>query len=497
MFSISSKKIFIILALLLLFSLMLRTPFDPDLGWHLRNGQYLVANHHVQPHDLYTFTMADYPVIMHEWLTEIVMYLLYTWFGLWALSLFFCLVAIAAFIIIGRSVRAPWEYTMIASLIGAIASIHVIGVRPQIITLLILALIFFILHRWRANPAYHGLYFLPLIFLFWANLHGGFFIGLFAVGLFLFLELLQKIIKEIRSLIKQKKSAVWLKHIWQFLLKEKGWQKLFLIFVICCLVTLINPYGYHLYDEIFNTLKDSAGRGQIMEWQKVDYHNPNSWQMIIYAALLFFLLLFAGRQIDFTHLIIALVFFGISLQAWRNVPLFILASIPLWVTIVKERAGKTLSLILKKNWFLALFFIATAIIGYQQYRNIWPTLWSWEAVAKTGGYPYQAVQFLKNHPQPGRMFNEYNWGGFLIWLYPEKQVFIDGRTPIWRLNGKNLFLESQKFFRGEIEPLAFLGQYDIQFILVGSQNFVLSRYLQLNGWQEIYQDNLAIILVRP
>ena len=52
-------------------------------------------------------------------------------------------------------------------------------------------------------------------------------------------------------------------------------------------------------------------------------------------------------------------------------------------------------------------------------------------------FPTRAVAFLQNHPPRGRIFNHYDWGGYLIWkLYPSTPVFIDGRADLY---GQQLF----------------------------------------------------------
>lgn len=190
--SIKPQHFFILGCLLIIIFAALKTPYDPDMGWHFQNGQYLLEhNLKVPKTDIYTYTMPDYPLIMHEWITDILMYITYKFLGFWGLGLIFAGITTVAFYIVAKSVKAKPEYQIIASLIGVLASFSMVGIRPQVITLLFLGILLYILHRFMENPQSKIIYGLPLLFLGWVNLHGGFVIGLFVLFLFLTAELLK------------------------------------------------------------------------------------------------------------------------------------------------------------------------------------------------------------------------------------------------------------------------------------------------------------------
>src|SRR4030042_2875347 len=84
-------NLFVMLAGAFTVLLAARPPLDPDLGWHLRNGQDVLL-FGAPPGDLYSHTMAGYPWISHEWLTGALLYLGNTYWGLLALSIIFALI---------------------------------------------------------------------------------------------------------------------------------------------------------------------------------------------------------------------------------------------------------------------------------------------------------------------------------------------------------------------------------------------------------------------
>ena len=62
-------------------------------------------------------------------------------------------------------------------------------------------------------------------------------------------------------------------------------------------------------------------------------------------------------------------------------------------------------------------------------------------------YPCGAVKFLKNNPQYHnlKIFNDYNYGGYLIWTCPNIKLFIDGRLPQYDFAGHTLMEEYYEF----------------------------------------------------
>jgi len=427
---------------------------------------------------------------MHEWVTDMGMYSIYNHFGLPMLSIIFVLITAAAFVVSAIAVPAKREYQIIAAIIGCIASLNIIGVRPQMITLLFLALLLNLIYRFRKNPQSKIIYLLPLLFLVWVNLHGGFPSGLVVLGLFLFFELLKKITVYVYRRIKKKninlKELAW-----------SSWRKILFLSFLSGLVTLINPYGWRIYIEVITTITDSYLKSNISEWVPVGITEAHSARFLTYLGLLLILTLISIRKVDLTHLGISAVFAWFAFSSWRNVPIFIVISIPLWVYIVRGLVGESLSKIIKKKWVVALLFFGVAVSIIQS----WPSLETIFSVKKhydfiMATYPNQAFQFLKANPVSGNMFNDYDWGGFIIWQYPEQKVFVDGRMPSWRQNGKHVFNDHQKISSVSADFRELLDEYDISWVFTRS-NALLAIILVGDGWEGVYQDNKAAILKRP
>ncbi len=495
---IYAGKVFIFLGFVIIFFIALRPPFDPDMGWHLANGKYLLSHHlQVARSDIYSYTMPDFPLIMHEWVADVMMYALSisSKFGLLIMSVFFALISTLAFVTASFGVKAKREHKMIAAILTTIASIPVLGVRPQMISLLALAIIIFIILRFRVDQKTRAVFFLPLIFFLWVNLHGGFAVGLFFIGLFIGIELLKSLAV---TALKNKKRAVFMRiriKIRKDLIAMQSFLKLIYLFLASALATLLNPYGWRVYIEVFTTIFDTYAKSNINEWMPVAISNPMSYEFLIYVSLLAILLLFSYKKIDFTYLTISLVFLYLALSSWRHMPLFLIVSTPLWVGIVEKITGEELLNIIRKKYFLPLLLLAIFFIARQQLEVVVPKSLSVEKLSE-GIYPYKAVEYLKNNPIEGNMFNEYNWGGFLIWRYPEKKVFIDGRMPSWKIGDYRVFQDFNTIGSVNEGWDELLRKYDVAFSLVYNDQPNQLKYGYLK-WEKVYGDDLAAIYKRP
>jgi hypothetical protein len=489
---IDSQKIFIFLGTVLILFIALTPPFDPDLGWHLANGQYLwTHNFQVARNDIFSYTMPNFPVIMHEWGMETALYPLYKNLGLFSLSIVFAFIISGAFLLAAFGMKSKKEHKIIAAILAIIASIPILGVRPQMASLLGLALVIFIILKFRRNPESKIIWFLPAVFLLWTNLHGGFAIGLFFIFLFLAIELAKRFflfIFSYRQKIKKSASDVELS-----ILEMKSFRKLSLIFSISCAATLVNPYGWRIYVEVFTTIFDSYAKSHISEWFPLSVSDPISYQFIIYAGLLLILLIFNWRKLDYTYLAITASFFYLALLSWRNMPLFLIVITPLWVALAELLSGIELGKLIRKKYFLAAMLILVFLVGQKRIQSIFVP--SVEKFSQAG-YPVKAIEYLKKNPIEGNMFNEYNWGGFLDWQYPGHKVFIDGRMPSWKIGNSRAFQDFVTISHGDQGWEDLLKKYDIRYALVYNLAPNKARFDYLK-WKEAYSDNLSVIYENP
>ena len=106
--------------------------------------------------------------------------------------------------------------------------------------------------------------------------------------------------------------------------------------------------------------------------------------------------------------------------------------------------------------------------------------------------PLDAVAFIKRQAPPGRLFNSYNWGGYLLWELPEYPVFIDGRTDLYNDEVIDQWL---RVVRGDPGWQEVLDRWDVRIILI-EPSMPLVNQLENAGWQELYRDEVAVVYRR-
>jgi hypothetical protein len=489
-----------LIILILTFSLLLIIAYfttdqrlDPDFGWHLKTGE-LILQKGIPKVDWYSFTMSDFPWIDHEWLTEILIYKIYSYFGFKFLLILFLIISLLAIFLQINFERFSYSIFLIS--LGYLSCLSYLGVRPQIITWFFLSIFLKTLNSFLKETKWELIFIFPLLFLIWVNLHGGFFVGIFILVLILLLKGL-----------------------------EKNWFLFFSFFIILSLsfiVTLFNPYGIRIYEEVFRTIGDKNLIFTIAEWSPLLFHA--SVFQILYLSL-FLTLAFAFirfKEVKFKDLFLPFIFLIFALLHTRHFPLFVILSLPLLTDLLVRARNKVypfrerLLFSRDRKSFLILGTL-TFLIIFQLYSFFSPT-------NKGLTYPSpETISFLKALPLSENLFNPYEWGGYLIWKIPERKVFIDGRMPSWRKDGKYILNDYLKIRRGEIFQ-EILEKYDIKLILLEKEekneikmrgkigNFLLKenwilefllgikpekklyRLLIENGWKEIFEDETAIIL---
>src|SRR6185437_9442720 len=139
----------------------------------------IVATHHVPHRDIFSYTRFVQPWIAHEWLSEVLLYLIFRVTGWAGLIVTFALVIAATFFLLYRQCAGkPYVAGLIVAL-GAVATIPSWGVRPQMLSLVLAAIFLGLLGKAeRAGPnELRFLWWMPPLLLLWVNLHGGFLLG--------------------------------------------------------------------------------------------------------------------------------------------------------------------------------------------------------------------------------------------------------------------------------------------------------------------------------
>ncbi len=491
------RRLAVAILLLALSAASLRQAWDPDMWWHLATGRYIVERHVIPREDIFSYTAAGRRWFAHEWLTDVLMYLLYRAGGTPALIVGASLVVTATFMLVyhsarsgGAGARGTSPYVAVFTvLVAAFASAITWGARPQLLNALFLALFHAILLRSRTpdlqaricNLQRGILWPLPVLTALWANLHSGFYLGLVVTGVVLSGDALSYLLTSANERVKHYPTPVALRN-------------LALTLVLCVFAALVNPNGYHMLLYPFGTLGSGAMQSYIQEWASPDFHRREYW---LFALLLLggSLALALARREDapvsppLSGLFLFFSFGFAGLVSVRHIPLFAVVAAPtvgraleglLHLRFRGEGGGLPLL-----NWALLLVMIAG--VGWR----LSDVLVKEQQVERTS-YPVDALEFIREHGlAEKRVYNSYNWGGYLIWH--GLRVFIDGRADVY---GDAFIHEYMLAYWLQGDWRVPLEHYDVDYILIESE-LPLARLLEeRDDWVRVYQDRLAVIFVR-
>jgi hypothetical protein len=471
-------------------SLLVQPLIEPDFGWHLRSGLDLIQNGwRVPAHDPYSHTMPDWPWVNHAWLTDGFLGVLYRSFGDWgplALIAAFALVTGMAFWLAAGISSAGRTSRLLALSVTLWVGLPFLGARTQVVSLLGMALLLLWWDRYGSRRA-SGMWMLPGLFLLWANLHGGFTAGLFTLGVLLATSILR---------------VAWR---WgdEPVLSWPEMVRFATAIGLAALVTLANPYGWRLHEEILSSLTDRFMLETLHEWQPLSLETRAGRWYVAYLALLAAGLAFGCRRREPVRWLLLLVFLIFSLRHLRNIPFFLLLSVSLLADMfdaVFRQAGKAAAGAEKslRAWRLTgmlMMAALLAVLGPDHWQSVMKSGLAPREYFRATDYPIEAVEWISTHRDRlgSRLFNPYGIGGFLLWWLPDLKIFIDGRMPAWRIGDRWIFYDYVAVTAWEPVELGVLAKYDVDWAIVETDS-ALAGALEATGlWDALYRDAKVIV----
>jgi len=449
---------------------------DPDVWWHIKDGQQILASHHWPTVDPYSFSVAGQHWIAFEWIGDVLLAATYRLGGLRGLEALLLILGSAILIALYslaaiRCGNSKAAFVATATLF-ALATVS-FNLRPQMLGYLFLILTLTILERFRQGKR-RVVWALPILMLVWVNAHGSWIIGLGIIGVYLVSGLTEFRIGDIEARRWSPSDRLLLSGI----------------FVLSSCATLITPYGSALAKfpfEVASSLPVSIGN--IIEWRPMPFNAAPG--KIFLALLLGFIALqvifrFPWRLEEFTLYLMAVI---VACLHIRFLLIFVPVFTPILATILARwvpRYERT-----QDRYFLnaALMAVILGIIAW--------SLPSQADLQRSAGktYPVEAVEYLNRHAVPGPMFNSYSFGGYLIWSRgPEHKVFMDGRSELYERGGVLAdYVEIE-----DIKPdaLSLLQKYGFQSCLLTHDAPLVTLLAALPDWQKIYEDSTSILFVR-
>ena len=456
---------------------------DADLWGHVRFGQDMLASQRLVIPDTHSFT-SDKPWINHEWLAEIAMASVFAALGPLGLNLLrlACLAVIAA--LIWRRLSA---FNPPARILDALIVVTMLGVqsraaqvRPQLFSLLLFSVLLTILTDVDRTGDRRRLWLIAPLMALWANLHGGWIVGLECLAAWAACTLLLAG----PSAKREDGSAA-----------AASRPRILLIAAVICaaLATAFNPYGVRLWWFLLDTVRVS--RPYIEEWQPV-YRLPAwAWLFWLLPAGLALLAAIRSRfRVEPRHGLLVLFLAITSLLVSRLDAFFTLAvaflmAEPLaanWRPRTAGAHGQPRIQLLRP----ALVFVVIAVFPFVAMRA---------ARIQIGHPPMperEAAEFVQRAGLQGRVLVWFDWGEYVIWHFsPRLRVSIDGRRETAYTD--ELIASHMAFYLGDSAAMDLPIRIAADYIWVPKWIPVVAK-LRDRGWAPVFEGPQSIILtLRP
>jgi hypothetical protein len=467
--------------------------YDPDYFWHLRTGQLILDTRALPSHDPFSFTRPDAPWVLNAWLFDVMLYSVYSIGGAIGVRLLVAILMGATFCVVYRSIRAflnPVPALLIAVVCFS-ALLSFASPRGQVISYLFYAIYLHVILGFLHNGVARRLNWLPPIMILWVNCHGGYATGLILLTI-------------VTSATALSRWLAWPDH------NPTRLRPLLICLVITAGASLVSPYHIHHWLYPFQTAGLEATQ-VIAEWRSPMLKDRYFQSLVVLGLAYGWSVAFRDSRPKLEELLLSTAMLLLSMKAIRHVPFGVitlalllalaladgvLSKLTIWWqrsrvrNWYKETAGRGEPLGSKlyvMNWLV----LCTSVLLGLAY---WPTLAARQMEARNELTGWKAVDFVISRGIAGRVFNEYGFGGLMIYrLDPAQKVFIDGRADAY---GDAFVKEYLKIYSGQEGWEEAFDRYEIDYVVCARNAPVRQLLLQRGDFVSVYKDEYNSVLVK-
>lgn len=458
------------LVLLVIFGIAFLLPVGPlDYWFYVRIGQDTLQDLAVPQVDTISWSQSGRPIYYQPWLSAVILWLAFAGGGL---TLTFLLRGL----LIGLTYGMIWkmmtkeglgvQFASFLTVLLALATSNNWTMRPQLFAYPLFACSIWILFQWQKGEN-RFLWFLPIIGLLWANLHGSFILLFVLTG---------------STLVFGKGDR----------------RKLILWLAATALATLINPQHFKVWGYVGMMLSSPSDQLFSVEWRP-----PQNlgWQMnIFFAWLLLFapLVALSKHCLSLLDWVWVLSFGWLALSGTRYVVWFmIILSIQ---TAVLLSGIKTFSPIpVSENqpvlsYLLGCVFMCMTLPLLPSWRDLW-----WPAAPSPyflPDTPVAATEWLAARPGiPGPLWNDYVFGSYLAFALPSRKPWMDSRFNAYPP-------EQWEQYRALASASAdwedFFDREDVNLLMlsIAGEPALVDEVANTPAWCPLYRDPYAVIFAR-
>jgi hypothetical protein len=448
--------------------------FEGDTWFHILVGEDILKTHTFPTTDSYSFTAYGNECMAFEWLGQILMALTARWGGLRALTALTAGLTSALLLLLYyyASLRCGnSKAAFVACLPMLPITLVFFTLRPQLLGYIFLLITMICLEHFRRGRTW-ALWALPLLFVLWANTHGSFMLGLFVLGFYWAAGL-------VRFQAGRLFAEPWT-------LRQR--LQIEVVLLLSVLALTATPYGTRLVGFTLHVLLHARlGMTYIMEYFPLNDGLLKVFVVLLLAFLVAQVVLQPSYRLEELGLLMVTVY-GAFVHS-RLVLFWVPVFTPLLATLLArwvpayERA--------KDKYVLNAVLIALAALGLVKFFPLQQELEGRVADA----FPQGAVEYLKQHPVSGRMFNDGFWGAYLIRsLGHQHKVFIDGRSQLFEDAG--VLNDYLHIIAVDHDTVMLLRKYGVEACLIERQAPLATLLNALPDWQQVYADKLSVLFLR-
>lgn len=488
-----------VLGVLVFTPLSVKLLSDAGIGWHIRNGQQILATHTIPHFDSFSFRFWQ-PWFAWEWLYDVAVGRLEAYCGLNGVVWFNAVVIAAVFAGTFRLAVVRGTNLFLALLLTLLAisasMIHLLA-RPHVFSWLFALAWFWILDSTdRDRPQRRSarwLWALPLSMLVWVNVHGGFLLGFVLLGTY------------------------WLGSVWAWMTiretrledsLEKIWSGLRVyqltgVGLLSITATFVNPYGWKLHAHIYSYLTNRFLMDHIDEFQSPNFHGIAQKCFLALLLIAVAALATGGRRLRLSEILLVLFAVYAGLYASRNIPV----SSMLLVLIVGPMLPSLKSSAKSRGFVQRMSAVDSRLRGH-----LWPIFaMAIVLVIAVNGGRVDSALLMNAHFDPGRLpveaanFIERSgicapilspdyWGGYLIYrLYPHNRVVIDDRHDFY---GERFLRDYLKMVHVEPGWDEYFKRHQVGYLLLPRSAALTTVISATPEWKSLYSDDVAIVFMR-
>ena len=347
-------------------------------------------------------------------------------------------------------------------------------VRCHLFTFFFFTVFLYILERVRLKGFKHW-WIMPVIMLFWANIHGGCVSGIGLLVMYLIGEALNK-----------KPVAFYVKAL-----------------ISSCLVTFINPWGIGYV--VFLLKATTMSRELILEWRGTFetsllkpylFFKLYFYFMCLTGIITFIKKLYKKETLDWTKIIVLLSTLYLAAAHVKHQPFFVIA----WAIFLYDdvysvfgnifgKLSDTIKnkLIITKDVLSYLTVVLLSLFFISCFKT--------PITITQSAYPYYAIEFIKINDLKGKLFINFDWGSYAEYkLFPFNKIVMDGRYE--EVFAPELIYEMSNFHMLKNNRwYAIIEMYPPDIMVIEKKYPVYKKILEKTNWLLVFENNMTGVFI--